>query len=67
VRHAGKIVVIQDGRLVEEGSHGELLERQGLYAHLYDLQSGRRAVDASSLRIHRQATGRSGTQEGAAR
>ncbi|MDU5612753.1 MAG: ABC transporter ATP-binding protein, partial [Slackia sp.] len=38
VAGADHIVVIDDGRVVEEGSHGLLLERQGLYARLWELQ-----------------------------
>ena len=41
VRYADKIAVIQAGRLVEEGTHGELLSQSGLYARLYDLLAGR--------------------------
>lgn len=35
---AGRIVVLQDGRLCESGTHRELLARNGLYAHLAELQ-----------------------------
>jgi subfamily B ATP-binding cassette protein MsbA len=38
VRRADKIFVIDHGRVVEQGSHDELLTRGGLYSHLYDLQ-----------------------------
>ena len=38
VRDADKIVVIDHGRIVEEGTHAELLARGGLYAHLYAVQ-----------------------------
>lgn len=38
VRHADRIVVLKDGRLVEEGSHKELLELGGEYSRLYRLQ-----------------------------
>lgn len=38
VIRADRIVVMDAGRIVEEGSHGELLERDGVYKHLYDLQ-----------------------------
>ncbi|MDE2993166.1 MAG: ABC transporter ATP-binding protein [Chloroflexota bacterium] len=38
-RLADRIVVLSDGRLVEEGSHDELLERGGAYAHMYRLQA----------------------------
>ena len=35
-----RLVVIDDGRIVEQGSHAELLERGGLYARLWQRQSG---------------------------
>ncbi|WP_455162961.1 ATP-binding cassette domain-containing protein, partial [Slackia exigua] len=38
VAGANHIVVIDDGRVVEEGSHELLLERKGLYARLWELQ-----------------------------
>jgi ATP-binding cassette subfamily B protein len=38
---ADKILVFDEGRLVEEGTHAELLARDGLYAHLYETQFGR--------------------------
>lgn len=38
IRDADKIVVIDHGRIVEEGTHAELLARGGLYAHLYAVQ-----------------------------
>lgn len=38
VREANAIVVIADGRVVDIGSHAELLERGGLYADLYNTQ-----------------------------
>jgi ATP-binding cassette subfamily B protein len=36
VRSADRIIVLRDGRILEEGSHRELLEGQGHYADLYD-------------------------------
>jgi ATP-binding cassette, subfamily B, bacterial HlyB/CyaB len=40
VRAAHRIVVLDRGRLVETGSHEELLRRQGLYARLWSMQGG---------------------------
>ena len=39
VRMADLIVVIDDGRIVERGSHDELMARGGLYAELYGIQA----------------------------
>jgi len=39
VRTADLIVVMRQGRLVEHGSHEQLMARRGLYAELYDLQA----------------------------
>jgi len=38
VRRADRIVVLDRGRIVEEGTHRELLTRQGLYRRLHDMQ-----------------------------
>jgi ATP-binding cassette subfamily B protein len=41
VRLADRIVVLEEGRRVEEGDHPGLLARGGRYAELYDLQAER--------------------------
>jgi ABC-type multidrug transport system fused ATPase/permease subunit len=38
IMHCDKIIVIQEGRAVEEGSHRELLAKNGFYANLYHKQ-----------------------------
>ena len=38
IRNADKIYVIDDGRVVEQGNHEELMAKGGLYRHLYETQ-----------------------------
>jgi len=38
IQHADRILVLQEGQVVEQGSHRELLEQNGVYRYLYDLQ-----------------------------
>jgi len=40
LRHADRILVLRDGRVVEEGTHDELVARGGTYADLWHVQSG---------------------------
>ncbi len=39
VRMADQIIVIQDGRIIEHGSHEQLMALDGHYAHLFSLQA----------------------------
>ncbi|MFD1926654.1 ABC transporter ATP-binding protein [Sporosarcina siberiensis] len=38
IQHAHKIIVMHEGTIVESGTHDELIELDGLYKEMYDLQ-----------------------------
>lgn len=40
VKLANRIIVLDKGRIIEEGSHEQLIRRGGLYAKLYEMQFG---------------------------
>jgi subfamily B ATP-binding cassette protein MsbA len=51
VRRANRILVLDQGRIVEQGSHQELLTRHGLYRRLHDMQyfaEGEAAIPSSA-------------------
>jgi len=45
VQKADRILVMEKGRIVEAGTHGELIRRNGTYARLAELQFGREAAE----------------------
>lgn len=49
VRDADQILVLQDGRITQRGTHRELLGREGFYRELYDLQRSERTGTGASL------------------
>ena len=38
IKDADRIIVLEDGRIKEEGTHDELIRKEGLYAHLWNIQ-----------------------------
>jgi ATP-binding cassette subfamily B protein len=49
VVHADQILVMDHGRIVEHGTHGELLARPGVYASMWEIQSREREKAGISL------------------
>ncbi len=53
IRHADRIYVLDSGRVAEMGSHVALLERSGIYANLWQVQTGEQqtaALESSGYR-----------------
>jgi ATP-binding cassette subfamily B protein len=48
VRHADRIVVLEGGRITEDGSHDELMRADGTYARMFSLQAERFADEAGA-------------------
>jgi subfamily B ATP-binding cassette protein MsbA len=48
VRNADRIIAMEDGRIVETGTHAELLAADGLYRRLYEMQFAREETNATS-------------------
>jgi ABC-type multidrug transport system fused ATPase/permease subunit len=46
--HADTIVVLEKGRIVEAGSHADLIEGSGLYSRLHGLQFS----DQNTVQLH---------------
>ncbi|HEY9527504.1 MAG TPA: ABC transporter ATP-binding protein [Anaerolineales bacterium] len=55
IRHADQIIVIKEGQIEQMGTHDELLRAGGLYANLYVMQSGQRALEDSDLPVSEPA------------
>jgi ATP-binding cassette subfamily B protein len=50
VMHAGRIYVLERGKIVEQGSHAELVEKMGLYYALWRQQIGEGVAQEISAR-----------------
>ncbi|WP_375175318.1 ABC transporter ATP-binding protein [Pseudooceanicola sp.] len=61
VREADKIVVMDGGRVIDEGPHEELLERGGIYARLHELQFKTDGMTADRLALERAGRPRTGS------
>ncbi len=48
IRNADRIIVLHHGEIREIGSHAELMDRQGIYYRLYQLQYEREELRLSS-------------------
>jgi len=53
IRHADRIVVLDKGRVVEQGTHEQLMEHAGLYREMYEVQirRGRTRPEASAQQV----------------
>lgn len=51
VRDADQILVLEDGRLTERGTHDTLLDNDGLYAHLYRTQFRGREIHGTAVAV----------------
>jgi ABC-type multidrug transport system fused ATPase/permease subunit len=51
IRGADKIIVIKAGEIEQVGTHDELILAGGLYANLYRMQSGQRALQGDALPV----------------
>jgi subfamily B ATP-binding cassette protein MsbA len=51
IEHADRVVVLDEGKFVESGTHAELLARGGLYARLHALQRGTSTATTSPATI----------------
>jgi ABC-type multidrug transport system ATPase subunit len=51
IRDADVILVMNEGRIVERGTHEELLERGGLYRQLHDAQTRKRLRPKPALTV----------------
>ena len=62
--HADKILVLEKGVLVEEGTHSELMQKEGLYASLWQQQQKAEEARAELARTLEEAQRTGAIREG---
>lgn len=55
LRNANRILVVDNGRIAEEGSHQELMQKDGLYAHLVHIQGQENMPTVDNLAEQKRA------------
>ena len=58
IRNADNIIVLKDGMVAEEGTHDELLEKDGMYAEMWNKQLHSTSTSASQMDLLEVETGR---------
>jgi ABC-type transport system involved in cytochrome bd biosynthesis fused ATPase/permease subunit len=51
VAHADRILVLEDGRIVQEGAHDELVRQPGAYRRLWEIQGALETETAVDLAL----------------
>jgi len=51
IQNAHRIIVIDKGRIVQEGTHQALLAKEGLYRKLYQMQFGRNGAPSPQQQV----------------
>jgi len=57
IKNADQILVLEKGRIIERGTHADLIDRGGAYTRLYDLQLRDQEELEADLAIVRQGAG----------